>query len=201
MSTKFKTYNEGEESLFLYVENFLESEDLLLLEKWLNLQNYFSGTSKTGNVISRKQIWFQENEKYFCKKWKNRYDRWFGHKYPTILSNIQDKVQKYIKSEINDRSVLNSCLINLYETGNDKITAHRDSLDSFGEYPTIVNLSIGATRTLRVSNKKECIDFALRDNSLFIMSGASQKYYVHEILKDSCVNDIRYSMTFRELKD
>ena len=37
-------------------------------------------------------------------------------------------------------------------------------------------------------------------DSLFIMAGASQKYFTHEIPKcDS--NDTRYSLTFREFKD
>jgi hypothetical protein len=42
-------------------------------------------------------------------------------------------------------------------------------------------------------NKK----FVLDNNSLFIMSGSSQRYYCHSIEKDNTINE-RYSLTFRE---
>ena len=41
------------------------------------------------------------------------------------------------------------------------------------------------------------LEFELRDNSILIMSGASQKYFTHEIPKESN-RDKRYSLTFRE---
>ena len=46
---------------------------------------------------------------------------------------------------------------------------------------------------------KSALDFEmeLEDNSLFIMGGASQKYYSHEIPKSES-KDTRYSLTFRE---
>jgi alkylated DNA repair dioxygenase AlkB len=98
---------------------------------------------------------------------------------------------------LNDK--INSCLVNLYENGNDKISRHKDSSDSFGNIPTIVNLSIGQTRILRLINNEETIDFPLEHNSLFIMAGSSQKNYTHEIIEDKTITKKRYSLTFREL--
>ena len=113
----------------------------------------------------------------------------------------------------------NSCLVNLYRDGNDSIAAHRDSIQSFGLYPTIVGLSIGSTRLMRIQrvyyneeNTKSCkmdninkkgltMEIPLDDNSVFIMAGSSQKYYTHEILKDEKVMEERYSMTFRKYID
>ena len=37
----------------------------------------------------------------------------------------------------------------------------------------------------------------LKSNSIFIMRGASQKYFTHEIIKDKS-EGIRYSLTFRK---
>jgi len=103
-------------------------------------------------------------------------------------------------------------LPNKYRNGNDYISPHRDSNLSFGEDPVVCILSIGQKRFLRF-NKTEPntrsmsltkkhkddikIDFALEDNSIFIMSGDSQNNYSHEILKDESVIE-RYSLTFRE---
>lgn len=194
MSKIIYTDNKDEKSVFEYIPNFLDSNELKELKVWLEIQNYLPGTSKSGNEISRKQIWFQENQKYFCNKWAHRYDRWQAQKYPKFLYSIQNYIQTKLKM-----TGLNSCLINLYENGTNIIAAHRDSPDSFGVYPTIINLSVGATRVLRISNKDEVIDFPLENNSLFIMAGASQKYYVHEIVEDISVKDPRYSLTFREM--
>ena len=67
----------------------------------------------------------------------------------------------------------------------------------------ISGLSLKSTRKIVIKPIKETgiknIEFILEPNSLFIMSGASQKYFTHEIPKCDSV-DIRYSMTFREYK-
>ena len=42
------------------------------------------------------------------------------------------------------------------------------------------------------------LSIPLTENSLFIMSGASQKYFTHEIVA-SDTDEVRYSMTFREM--
>ena len=46
--------------------------------------------------------------------------------------------------------IINSCLINKYRDNNDSIKPHRDSLSSFGNNLTIVGLSIGSSRILRL---------------------------------------------------
>ena len=106
-------------------------------------------------------------------------------------------------------------MVNKYRDGNDSIKPHRDTPDSFGEYPTISGLSIGGKRKIvfrkidydlknynsMKKDKTSEVDFEmeLEDNSLFIMGGASQKYYSHEIPKSES-KETRYSLTFREFK-
>ena len=110
---------------------------------------------------------------------------------------------------------INSCLLNKYRNGKDSIKPHRDTPDSFGEYPTIAGLSIGETRCISfrkidfdignynsLKEDKESnldLDIELENNSLFIMAGASQKYFSHQIPKNDSLNT-RYSLTFREFK-
>ena len=88
-----------------------------------------------------------------------------------------------------------------------------DSIESFGEYPLIVGLSLGSTRKINFrkvlydenntksmkKDRKNPVNFSMKleSGSLFIMSGSSQKYFGHEIPK--CNDDnIRYSLTFRK---
>lgn len=183
-------------TFFYYKDDFLNDTDLDFL---YNL-NYKEGNYERNDEqikVSRKQLWFQTENKYFCPIWKKRLNRWESELYFEKLYSIQNKVQKFI-DELNifNNSKINSCLINYYETGNNFIPAHKDSSLSFGEYPTIVCISHGDNRTMVLKNKDEHYSFNLKSNSIFIMSGSSQKYYTHEIEKKP--NGVsRYSLTFR----
>ena len=87
-----------------------------------------------------------------------------------------------------------------YNYGNDYIKHHQDSSYSFGEFPTILNLSIGAPRyiELKENNTGKISKQLLESGSIFIMAGASQKEFTHSIPKCDDCSSIRYSLTFRE---
>ena len=211
----------AEKSLFYYKNNFLNSDEYNMLKLWLETKEFRSGNCVSGKQIPRQQLWFQENNEYFCKKWMVKYDRWKSNPYEEELTKIQNKIMEFagsIKTNILDNSLIqtpniNSCLVNKYRNGSDSIKPHRDTSDSFGIFPTIIGLSIGSERNMLIkkinydpenvnslkhdSDTQLNLDIKLEDNSLFIMAGASQKYFTHEIPK-SDTNDIRYSLTFRE---
>jgi alkylated DNA repair dioxygenase AlkB len=202
---------------FYYQKNVLTSSELSCLKDWLHKQSYKSGNLLNGKEICRKQLWFQKDSKYFCKSWKHKYDRWVSESYDNYLLHIQHKINTLVNEvciQYNIEPVnINSCLINKYRDGKDSIKPHVDNRESFGEYPTISGFSIGGTRnlvfrkianydtkSLKVDSNFKELSYELENNSLFIMAGASQKYFTHEIPKcDS--NDTRYSLTFREFKD
>lgn len=226
---------------FLNNEDLKLTEDWLYKKKNNNefkeeTRNYNSKT--INNIIDkRKQLWFQHNNEYFCNKWKKKYERWKSNKYDEELINIENiisnKLKEYIKL-INERLCIgenvklninknlnldttfnfNSSLINYYENGNQFISPHKDSIDSFGIYPTIACLSIGISRTmiiqrliynnniksLKKDNSKDGINLSipLENNSLFLMMGSSQKYYTHEIIKEPNITRERFSITMRK---
>ena len=194
-------------SLFSYYKNIFNDDELLEINQWITKQNFKNGYWLNGRIIPRKQIWFQEKNKYFCEKWKYRYDRWESETYDDILYSIQNKIEQYTNRIISNYDWIkpiniNSCLINKYCDGNSSIKPHRDTPQSFGEYPIIAVFSIGTSRVMKI---KECTksdnslnyDINLENNSLFIMGGYSQKYFTHEIPK--CDTNLeRHSFTFRE---
>lgn len=211
---------DGEISLFYYQPNFLEKHEYTILKNWLDSKEFIDGMCISGKAIPRQQLWFQKDLNYFCKKWRYEYDRWKAHKYEEVLTNIQNKIQDYAQNIENicddpliQKPVINSCLINKYRNGQDSIRPHRDTPESFGIYPTIIGLSLGSSRRFSVKkidydpsnitslkhddNTELNMDITLEDNSIFIMAGASQKYFTHSIDKCS-TQDIRYSLTFRE---
>ena len=235
-------------SYLVYIDNFLSKDELEMCTQWLEKRYYdkeFVGDTALDDTRSygsqtRKQMWFQTENKYFCPKWKERYPRWESKEYDDTLRVIQDiverrlknhyifsefsinlkKIQALYREKVDAKFKFNSCLVNLYESGNEGISPHRDNIDSFGVYPTIVGLSIGATRHMKIQriiynerntpslkidnnpdNKGLSMQFPLENNSVFIMMGASQKYYTHEIVKESTVQDKRFSFTFRHWID
>jgi alkylated DNA repair dioxygenase AlkB len=167
------------------INDFLPQNLYLKLNSWLLNLDLFSGITRKGNNIHRKQKWFHIDGERFDTSWKQHFDRWKGHKFPDILKEILDYVNSNLKIDTN------SCLINYYENGNDFIPIHIDSITSFGPTPTIINISIGATRVIRVDKQ----DYYLYNNSLFVMTGPSVE---HELLKDLKCNQPRWSLTFRK---
>ena len=168
-----------------YIEDFLPIDLYLQLVSWLSTQELFSGFTKKGLLIDRTQKWFHIKGECFNDKWSNEFDRWKGHKFPDTLLQIINYINKTLTTDTN------SCLVNYYETGEKFIPRHIDSVTSFGAEPTIINLSIGATRILRV----EETDYQLKDNGLFIMTGPSAE---HELIKDPLCKESRWSLTFRK---
>ena len=188
-------------SIFYYIPNFLTKNEESNLYNYLNNTDDFVKNPKYNEGVSRMQKWYQKDKKYFCPQWKERYDQWTSFEMDDTINNMIDKVQNYVHT-INKLDVpkINSCLINKYETGENFIASHRDSSISFGEYPTIIGLSVGATRRIDIKhlkNKKNNFSFELESGSIFIMAGSSQKFYYHSINKCDCSN-VRYSLTFRE---
>ena len=213
----------NESSYFDYIPNILSVQEYKILKEWLESKIFCPGICINDKKIPREQLWFHKNNKYFCSSWIYRYDRWESRNYDKLLIDIQKiiqkKVKQYFDKKINngiDIPLINSCLINKYNNGEDSINAHRDCIDSFGLYPTIIGLSIGYERNIKIKKIKfnknnihslkpnqdtsDNLDIKLEDNSLFIMAGASQKYFTHEIPKCNS-SGTRYSLTFRHHKD
>ena len=190
---EIKKYVKNEESSFKLIQNIFDDHEYQKILDWCNSLHFYTGYKKNGIKIDREQIWFDNDLRYFCKVWKDRQERWKPHTYDVFLHNIQEKIKDICN--IN----LDTCLINKYNSGKDSIAAHKDNPISFGEYPNIVIYSLGCERTLQINHDKgnKTFSIKLKPNSLFIMSGASQKYFTHELLKSND-QDVRYSLTFRK---
>jgi hypothetical protein len=196
-------------TFFCYIPNFITGYEEDNTISWLSQMNNFIPSYAYNNNISRLQKWHQQDNKYFCNKWINRQKKWISFNYDKKLNDIQMIVQQKINNLNLDKyniniPKINSCLINKYRTGKDFIPPHRDTNISFGEYPTIISLSLGSSRDLlfkrfhKEDNELyQNLNFKLDSGSLFIMAGSSQKYYTHEIpITDT--DETRYSFTFRE---
>jgi len=76
--------------------------------------------------------------------------------------------------------------VNWYEDGTNYIGPHSDDEKEMIEDSDILSISLGATRTFRIREKKTkkiIKDLELKDGQYLIMGGEFQKHYTHEIVK------------------
>lgn len=191
----------------LYYNNDLKFKINVNIRKYLDSLDFQSG-DYNGREVKRLQRWYHTEHKCFHPNW-TRFKRWDSFPYDPVLLHLQKYINVVVSFITKITFRANSILINKYNNGNNIIPKHRDSEEIFGDNPIIAVLSFGATRTLKytpvspfVKSVKtvdgESFEFNLQNWSLLIMWGTIQKYYCHEILNDGNIDEVRYSLTFRE---
>lgn len=120
---------------------------------------------------------------------------------PHAWSPVLQSLRKMCEEKSN--ASFNSVLLNLYRDGNDKMGWHADDEPELGAEPVIASLSLGATRKFRFRHRatREIVECDLPTGSLVVMSGLSQKYWVHEVPQQKRVTSPRINLTFRHIKN
>lgn len=100
-------------------------------------------------------------------------------------------------------SCFNSCLLNLYHSGEEGMSWHSDNEKELGEEPVIASLSLGAERKFALKHKesKEKLTLQLENGSLLVMSGPMQQYWLHSLPKTKKVHAPRINLTFRNIRE
>lgn len=95
----------------------------------------------------------------------------------------------------------NSCLLNLYHSGEEGMAWHSDDEKMLGKETTIASLSLGAARKFSFKHKitKEKRDIVLDNGSLIIMKGKTQSSWLHSLPKSVKVKHPRINLTFRTI--
>lgn len=108
-----------------------------------------------------------------------------------------------LRLKIRDMITLNSVLMNLYPDGNTSLGYHRDIESELGDEPTILTLSMGATRRMELrpqADVEQLVEVSLEPGSLLIMKGRCQLDWYHGIIKEPEITSPRISLTLREVK-
>jgi alkylated DNA repair dioxygenase AlkB len=95
----------------------------------------------------------------------------------------------------------NSCLLNLYHTGNEGMGWHSDDEISLGKNNTIASLSLGAERKFLFKHKqtKQTASLVLEHGSLLIMKDSTQTNWLHSLPKSKSITRPRINLTFRKI--
>jgi alkylated DNA repair dioxygenase AlkB len=117
---------------------------------------------------------------------------------PRPLTPVLEAIRQRL--ELITGATYNSVLCNLYRTGRDSIGMHADDERELGLRPTIASVSLGSTRTFDFRRKDKTgrpVHVPLEHGSLIVMSGDTQRNWLHGISKVSDAVGERINLTFR----
>jgi alkylated DNA repair dioxygenase AlkB len=96
----------------------------------------------------------------------------------------------------------NSCLLNLYHSGDEGMTWHSDDEPSLQKHSEIASFSFGAERKFDFKHKTLGLKVELRleNGSLLLMKENTQTHWLHRLPPTKKVNSPRINLTFRKMK-
>ncbi len=95
----------------------------------------------------------------------------------------------------------NSCLLNLYHTGEEGMAWHSDDEKALAKDTAIASLSFGAERKFAFKHKetKETVSMILEEGSLLVMKGNTQTNWLHRLPPTKKIKSPRVNLTFRSM--
>lgn len=129
----------------------------------------------------------------------------FSYRYSgtTKTALLWTETLKQIKSRIEEVSgeSYNSCLLNLYHSGEEGMAWHSDGEVELKKNGAIGSVSLGAERKFAFKHKqtKERIDLWLEHGSLMVMKGTTQSHWLHRLPPTKKVLTPRVNLTFRQM--
>ena len=135
---------------------------------------------------------------------------WYGNdNYSYTYSNTTKhalpwtKELSELKTIVEEKSgvTYNSCLLNLYHSGDEGMAWHSDDEKSLGKNTAIASLSFGAERkfSFRHKKSKETVSLVLENGSLLVMKEATQTNWLHRLPPTKKINTPRINLTFRTM--
>lgn len=102
-------------------------------------------------------------------------------------------------TEHNTGEQFNSCLLNLYHTGDEGMAWHSDAEKDLAKNGAIASLSFGAERKFLFKHKqtKETVSVILEHGSLLVMKDVTQTHWLHRLPPTKQTTKPRVNLTFR----
>jgi len=142
-------------------------------------------------MTSRMIAWVGDNSfDYTYSNTTKRAQQWT----PTLLT-----LKKIVEQECGE--TFNACLLNLYHDGSEGMTWHSDGEKDLKRNGAIASLSFGAERKFSFKHKKtqETVSLYLQNGSLLVMTGATQKNWLHRLPHSKLITTPRINLTFRTI--
>jgi alkylated DNA repair dioxygenase AlkB len=113
------------------------------------------------------------------------------------------KEMQALKAEIELRTgeQFNSCLLNLYHSGEEGMAWHSDGEKDLKKNGAIASVSLGAVRKFSFKHKttKETVSIILEHGSLLVMKDTTQTHWLHRLPPTKKTVNPRINLTFRTI--
>ncbi|MDV3753116.1 alpha-ketoglutarate-dependent dioxygenase AlkB family protein [Elizabethkingia anophelis] len=95
----------------------------------------------------------------------------------------------------------NSCLLNLYHSGDEGMAWHSDAEKDLKKHGAIGSMSFGAERKFAFKHKKtqEKVELILEHGSLLVMKDETQDFWLHRLPPTKNIFKERVNLTFRTI--
>ncbi|MBU3012633.1 alpha-ketoglutarate-dependent dioxygenase AlkB [Polaribacter vadi] len=198
--------------------------DLFSSDKITNILPFDGVTNYHGIVLSKQQSDFYYQELFNKINWKNdeaiifgkkiitkRKVAWYGaSEYSYTYSKVTKTANLWIPEllalkeivEQESNETYNSCLLNLYHSGDEGMAYHSDGEKMMKKNGAIASLSLGAERKFSFKHKenKQRIDIVLERGSLLVMKEGTQTHWLHRLPPTKKVHSPRINLTFRTIE-
>jgi len=163
------------------------------------------------NILLNSIAWKNDEAIIFGKKIiTKRKVAWYGEKeFEYTYSKVTKKAHLWtpellqLKKKIETKSgeTFNSCLLNLYHSGEEGMSWHSDAEKDLKKNGAIASVSFGAERKFAFKHKetKETVSLNLQHGSLLIMKGATQTHWLHRLPPTKKIQSPRVNLTFRTI--
>jgi alkylated DNA repair dioxygenase AlkB len=137
---------------------------------------------------------------------------WYGERdFEYTYSNTTKKALPWteelveLKRMVEEKTgeTFNSCLLNLYHSGEEGMAWHSDAEKDLKKNGAIASLSFGAERSFAFKHKqsKEKISLVLEHGSLLVMTGTTQSNWLHRLPPTKKTSRPRVNLTFRTIME
>lgn len=143
-------------------------------------------------ITKRKVAWYGE------KPFKYTYSKTTKSALPWTKELIE--LKEIVEKKTGE--TFNSCLLNLYHSGEEGMAWHSDGETDLKKNGAIGSLSFGAERkfSFKHKNTKHTVSIVLEKGSLLVMKGTTQENWLHRLPPTKKVKSPRINLTFRTIK-
>ncbi|WP_447928540.1 alpha-ketoglutarate-dependent dioxygenase AlkB family protein [Vreelandella sp. EE27] len=144
-------------------------------------------------VTKRKVAWYADAPTAYTYSGQTKAAR----PWPALLLALKAQV------EAESGAHFNSCLCNLYHSGDEGMGWHSDDEKELAPEGVIASLTLGGQRRFSFKHKasKERVSLALEHGSLLIMQGTTQTHWWHSLPKTKKSQEMRVNLTFRQMQN
>ena len=144
-------------------------------------------------VTQRKVAWYADREYTYTYSNTTRRALIWTSELLELKALVEDKLGEKF----------NSCLMNLYHSGEEGVSWHSDGEKYLKREGAIASLSFGAARRFCFKHKrtKEKVEQVLDHGSLLVMKGQTQLNWLHSLPKSKKIHTPRINLTFRIIEE